>query len=137
MKYLFINSVYGKRSTGKIITDKCHELQSEGSECMVAYGRECIDDKTVQLVRIGSTADQFLHALLSRIFDNQGFCSAIDSLVFRGRVCAVCYHDYGAIPYCIAEHFVRYFREAILYCNRSNLYSHKSIFVGSCIECID
>lgn len=77
MKYLFINSVYGKRSTGKIIADKCHELQSEGSECMVAYGREHIDDKTVQLVRIGSTADQFLHALLSRIFDNQGFCSAI------------------------------------------------------------
>lgn len=46
MKYLFVNSVYGKRSTGKIIAGECHRLQREGNECVVAYGREAISDPT-------------------------------------------------------------------------------------------
>lgn len=75
MKYLFINSVYGVRSTGKIIADECHRLQKEGHECAVAYGRETIDDPTVRQIQIGSKKDYMIHAAMSRVFDLHGFCS--------------------------------------------------------------
>lgn len=75
MKYLFINSVYGKWSTGKLLEAKCHELQRQGHICYVAYGREAVDDGSVQLFQIGSKCDYLTHAALSRVFDMQGFCS--------------------------------------------------------------
>lgn len=75
MKYLFINSVYGKRSTGKIIADKCHELQQMGHSCMVAYGRDTIEDPSVPRISIGTKADYLIHAGLSRAFDLHGLCS--------------------------------------------------------------
>lgn len=75
MKYLFINSVYGVRSTGKIIAAKCHELQNEGHVCFAAYGREATDDASVKLIRIGGKADYLIHAGVSRLFDKHGYCS--------------------------------------------------------------
>ena len=75
MKYLFVNSVYGKRSTGKIIAGECHRLQREGNECVVAYGREAISDPDVREIRIGTPIDYLAHALLTRVRDMQGFCS--------------------------------------------------------------
>ena len=74
MKYLFINSVYGIRSTGKIIASKCHELMADGHECLAAYGRANIDDD-VPKVQIGTRIDYYKHAAESRIFDNQGLAS--------------------------------------------------------------
>lgn len=75
MKYLFINSVYGVRSTGKIIADECHRLIQEGHECAVAYGRESIHDSLVTQIRIGGKGDYYLHAACSRLFDSHGFMS--------------------------------------------------------------
>lgn len=51
MKYLFINSVYGFGSTGRIIADKCEQLKNEGHECAAAYGRTCADNGAAQLIR--------------------------------------------------------------------------------------
>lgn len=39
MKYLFINVVAGIGSTGRIAAEKCRELQAQGHECVLAYGR--------------------------------------------------------------------------------------------------
>ena len=39
MKYLFINSVAGCGSTGRIAAEKCRELMAQGHECVLAYGR--------------------------------------------------------------------------------------------------
>lgn len=75
MKYLFINSVYGIRSTGKIIADQCRRLQAGGNDCLVAYGREMAQDHTTKCVQIGTKKDYMVHAALSRIFDIQGLCS--------------------------------------------------------------
>ncbi len=75
MKYLFINSVYGVRSTGKIIAAKCHELQEQGHICYAAYGREAIEDDSVPLIRIGGRADYLFHAVISRLFDMHGYGS--------------------------------------------------------------
>lgn len=75
MKYLFINSVYGVRSTGKLIAAKCHELQRQGHSCYAAYGREAVKDSDIPLIRIGTELDCIGHMIYSRIFDRHGFGS--------------------------------------------------------------
>ena len=75
MKILFINSVYGLRSTGRLIAEQCRKLEAEGHHCVVAYGREAVDTGNVRLVRIGSDWDQRLHGLRSRLLDQHGFGS--------------------------------------------------------------
>ena len=39
MKYLFVNSVCGIRSTGRICTDLAQQLEKQGHICKIAYGR--------------------------------------------------------------------------------------------------
>ena len=41
MKYLFINSVAGYGSTGRLAAQTCRELMKEGHECVLAFGRMC------------------------------------------------------------------------------------------------
>ena len=76
MKYLFINSVAGVGSTGRIAADKCRELMREGHECVLAYGRTCGNCDDITTVRIGSDLDFKIHGVMNRIFDNHGFNSA-------------------------------------------------------------
>ena len=75
MKYLFINSVYGFGSTGKIIADKCEQLKNEGHECAAAYGRACLDNGAAQLIRIGKKMDYLFHAGITRLVDLNGYGS--------------------------------------------------------------
>lgn len=77
MRYLFINSVYGLGSTGKIVADKCKELKNEGNVCAAAYGRKCADNGAAQLIKIGTKADYLFHAVMTRLFDLNGYCSRI------------------------------------------------------------
>ena len=76
MKYLFINSVAGVGSTGRIAADKCRELMKEGHECVLAYGRTCRNCDDISTIRIGGDLDVKVHGVLNRVFDNQGFNSA-------------------------------------------------------------
>ena len=75
MKYLFINSVAGVGSTGRIAAETCRELMGQGHECLLAYGRTAGNCQDVPLLRIGTDRDVKIHGACSRIFDNQGFCS--------------------------------------------------------------
>lgn len=75
MRYLFINSVAGCGSTGRIVAEKCRELMLQGHECAIAYGREVRDCADISLIRVGSSTGIRLHALQSRIFDASGFGS--------------------------------------------------------------
>ena len=75
MKYLFINSVAGFGSTGRIAADKCRELMAQGHQCVLAYGRDKANCDDIPTVRIGSAWDYRLHGLESRILDDQGFGS--------------------------------------------------------------
>ena len=75
MKYLFINTVAGSCSTGRIAADMCRELQAQGNECVLAYGRwenNC-EDITTHL--IGTSLDYKVHGVLTRLFDLHGFGS--------------------------------------------------------------
>ena len=76
MKILMINSVCGIRSTGKICTDLANELEHNGHEVKIAYGRESVPERFQKYaVRIGNNIDVKLHALKARFIDASGFGS--------------------------------------------------------------
>ena len=76
MKILMINIVCGIRSTGRICTDLACELEIQGHEVKIAYGRYEVPDKFQKFaVKIGSDFDVKLHALKARLFDSCGFGS--------------------------------------------------------------
>lgn len=77
MKVLQINSVCGIRSTGRICTDLARELEAQGHEVKIAFGR--VDQVPAwaegYAVQIGKKTDTLLHALQTRILDDHGFGS--------------------------------------------------------------
>ena len=75
MKYLFINSVAGYGSTGRIAADQCRELMKAGHECVLAFGRSQANCSDVPTVQIGLPLDYKLHGVRNRILDDHGFGS--------------------------------------------------------------
>ncbi len=74
MKVLFINTVFGKGSTGRIVTQLGRAVEQAGGEYKVAYGRGQAADEH-HGVRIGGTVGILAHALLARLTDRTGFFS--------------------------------------------------------------
>ncbi len=71
-----INSVCGVKSTGRICTDLAKELEENGHEVKIAYGREKVPSEYQKYaVRIGNDLDVKIHGLQSRLFDMSGFGS--------------------------------------------------------------
>ena len=75
MKYLFINSVAGFGSTGRIAAETCRDLMEKGHRCVLAFGREKANCEDIETVRIGSPMDYKRHALRNRLLDDHGFGS--------------------------------------------------------------
>ena len=86
MKYLFINSVAGFGSTGRIAAEKCRELKAQGHECVLAFGREKANCDDITTWQIGSSLDYKVHGIMTRVFDNHGFCSAAATRGFLKKV---------------------------------------------------
>lgn len=76
MRYLFINSVCGVGSTGKICCDTALELIKNGHECCIAYGRgvspQYFRDKSI---KIGNFLSIAWHIFMTRVFDMHGLAS--------------------------------------------------------------
>ena len=75
MKFLFINSVAGIGSTGRIVAETCRSLQQQGHQCVIAYGRDKANCDDIETVCIGSPLDYKIHGVLNRITDRHGFYS--------------------------------------------------------------
>lgn len=75
MKYLFINSLVGSCSTGKIVAETCRELQGQGHQCVAVYGRWKANCDDIDTYKIGTSLDYRLHGLETRLFDRHGFGS--------------------------------------------------------------
>lgn len=74
MKVLFINSVCGIGSTGRICTDIADMLTEQGHECKIAFGRGEVPDKYKHYaVRICGKFGVNVNALKARLLDNDGF----------------------------------------------------------------
>ena len=76
MKYLFINSVMGVGSTGKIAAEQCRKLMAQGHTCAAAYGRQIAHCDDLTTYRIGTDLDFKLHGIKTRLLDAHGFGSA-------------------------------------------------------------
>lgn len=73
MKVLFINSVCGIRSTGRIVAQLADNYIKSGHECRIAYGREGVPESLREIsIRIGSEWDVKMNAALARLLDNEG-----------------------------------------------------------------
>lgn len=76
MRVLMINVVCGIRSTGRICTDLATELEAQGHEVKIAYGREEVPEQFQKYaVRIGTDFDVLTHGIRARIIDGAGFGS--------------------------------------------------------------
>ena len=77
MKILFINSVCGIGSTGRICTDLAKEYENNGDEVKIAYGRSNVVSEKYRkyAVKIGGKLNTKLHFLKTRLFDKHGFGS--------------------------------------------------------------
>ena len=73
-RILFINSVCGKGSTGRICTDLYDLAVNDGYECCIAYGRGN-HPKGYNTFKIGNKIDIYGHVLMTRLFDKHGFGS--------------------------------------------------------------
>ena len=77
MRILFINSVCGIRSTGRIVTDLAEKYLAQGHEVRIAYGRESVPDKYRTIAyRIGTEPEVRRNGLTARLLDNEGFNGA-------------------------------------------------------------
>ena len=74
MRLLQINSVAGVGSTGRIAADIQKTIQTFGHEGLIGYGRGKAP-QGINAVHIGTTADNVLHGIKTRIFDKHGFGS--------------------------------------------------------------
>ena len=77
MRVLQINSVCGIRSTGRICADIAKELEEQGAQVKIAYGRldQIPPEMQKYAVRIGNEMDLKVHALATRLLDMHGFYS--------------------------------------------------------------
>ena len=74
MRVLFINVQCGAGSHGKIAVAQAEEYEQQGHEVRIAYSREP-HTHSKYAVRIGSVADVYVHALMTRLTDRHGFFS--------------------------------------------------------------
>lgn len=72
MKVLFVNSVCGYGSTGKIVERLAREVESRGGESLVCYGRYDYSGE-VRAVKITSKTENYVNAFNARLLDNDGF----------------------------------------------------------------
>ncbi len=77
MKVLFINTVCGAGSTGRICTDLAKSFEAQGHEVKITYRatQELPENCRKYGVCVGTKGDVFRHAFLARITDKTGFYS--------------------------------------------------------------
>ena len=76
MKILMINVVCGVKSTGRICTDIALQLEKQGHEVKIAYGRDVVPAELERFAyRIGNDWDVRFHGIRARLFDGMGLGS--------------------------------------------------------------
>lgn len=85
MNILFVNTVCGTGSTGRIVVEQYKKAELEGHTCMVAYGRGD-SPREINGYRIGSDFDMYFHAFMTRITDKTAFYSKRATKIFINKV---------------------------------------------------
>ena len=85
MKVLQINKSSGIWSTGKIASNIGEKLIELGHESYIGFGRDFAINESTN-IRIGTKADNYIHAFYSILFDKQGFGSKRATKAFVKKV---------------------------------------------------
>lgn len=85
MKVLQINSVIDYGSTGRIARDLYDTLESQGHDCVIAFGRGN-STPGYKTIKIGSSLDQLVHGVYSRLTDRHGFGSILATKKFIKQI---------------------------------------------------
>lgn len=80
MKVLFINSVCGFGSTGKIVVDLYNFCNNKGAQSLICYGRKNNNLKNINSIKISNSFLTLINVLFARIFDNEGLNSHISTI---------------------------------------------------------
>lgn len=75
MKVLQITAFSGWGCTGRIAVGIYDALVKNGHECVIAWGRTNTAPESVKTIKIGSSLDQIIHGLYTRMTDKCGFAS--------------------------------------------------------------
>lgn len=76
MRIAIINVSIGRGSVGRIVADLYAGLKNAGHEVKLIYGRSIVGEYASEdLMRIGTSKDIYMHALLTRIIGNTAFYS--------------------------------------------------------------
>lgn len=76
MRVLFVNTVCGIGSTGKICCELAENYTKDGHLCKIAYGRGVVPSKYDKYAyRIGNVFDIYFHVFVTRMFDKHGLAS--------------------------------------------------------------
>lgn len=77
MNILYINSVYGTGSTGKIVYNQVCEAKAKGHNIMVACStvEQIPQNLRGDVITVGNKSDYFFHNIMSRITDSEGLYS--------------------------------------------------------------
>ncbi|SFK95296.1 Glycosyltransferase involved in cell wall bisynthesis [Lachnospiraceae bacterium KH1T2] len=78
-KVLFINTICGTGSTGRLVTGLMDALNERGIDTMCAYGRWNAPKK-YKTYRIGNNLDVIVHGMVSRITDRHGLYSTFATM---------------------------------------------------------
>lgn len=84
-KLLQINSVVNTGSTGRIVEQLGQLAMANGWESYIAFGREARKSRS-KLIRIGSKAGVYLHAIVSKYWDKHGLMSKCATRRFLKRL---------------------------------------------------
>ncbi len=84
-KVLFINTVAGKGSVGRIVTGLSRALKKRDAETLIAYGRWA-PPSGHDSYRIGGDVSVYLHGILNRITDRHGLYSAEATKALTGKI---------------------------------------------------
>src|SRR5699024_3778893 len=85
MKVLQINSVIDYGSTERITRDLYDYLESQGHDCVIAFGRGN-STQGYKTIKIGSNLDQLAHGMYSRVTDRHGFGSKLATKKFIKKI---------------------------------------------------
>ncbi len=75
-RVLFVNSICGNGSTGRLICGLMDELKARGVESLACYGRKTAPPDTYASYRVGGALNVCIHGALSRLTDRHGLYSA-------------------------------------------------------------
>lgn len=75
MKIAILNVTFQYGSTGQLAYNFYKKAKENGNEARLYYGRDCIESKDENIIKLGSNSSIYFHAVMSRLTGLEGYFS--------------------------------------------------------------